>query len=139
MNGRGFLDVAKELCRRSTEGHWRTAAGRAYYGLLWEAWTGLERWGLSVPRHQSVHYLVRTQLIYAADADLHEVGKMLDRLADLRNKADYWRTGTNRFASSQWANAATKDAEAGMDRLTQVEGDPTRLAAAIADIRARWP
>lgn len=139
MTGKAFLDVARDLCRGPTEAHWRTAAGRSNYALLWDAWTAQERWGLPVPRHQSVHHLVRTRFTYAADPDLQEVGKTLDRLLDLRTKADYWRSGTNRFASNVWVDASTRDVQAGMDRLSRVEADAPRLAAAIAFIRARWP
>ena len=37
MDGRAFLEVARELARGDTEAHRRTAAGRTYYALMLEA------------------------------------------------------------------------------------------------------
>ena len=36
MKGREFLTVAQQLLQGGTEGHWRSASGRAYYALLIE-------------------------------------------------------------------------------------------------------
>ena len=36
MDGRALLDVARELAAGSSEAHWRSSVGRAYYALLHE-------------------------------------------------------------------------------------------------------
>ena len=43
MDGRLFVEVADELARGVTEGHWRSAASRAYYGLFLECRSALIR------------------------------------------------------------------------------------------------
>src|SRR5438046_1963965 len=59
MRGRAFMDVARAMSRASTEAQWRTAAGRAYYGLLLEARDALQRWGFSCLRNDPLHAFVR--------------------------------------------------------------------------------
>jgi hypothetical protein len=49
MNGRAWLDVARELAAGSDEAHWRSNVGRSYYALLHEALDLLRRWGFSLP------------------------------------------------------------------------------------------
>ena len=67
MDARAFLDVAERLVQGQTEADWRTAAGRAYYGLMQEMLAALLRWGFGPPRRDRVHTFVRLHFIYAAD------------------------------------------------------------------------
>src|SRR5438552_14087952 len=78
MDGRAFLDIARELNRGGTEAHWRAAAGRAYYALFLEGRTTLERWGFVPGRRDPIHSFVRLRFDYAPDPDLKEVGKALN-------------------------------------------------------------
>ena len=127
MDGRKFLDVARELLSGTTEAHWRSAAGRAYYSVILEAKSALDRWGIILQRRDPIHAAVRLRLTYVQDADLQLVGKALDDLVRLRNKADYDLTSPGPFANSSTAATA----------ITQA--DAARLAVAVADIRARFP
>src|ERR671933_661171 len=102
MNGRDFLDVARELSRGTTEAHWRAAAGRAYYALLLEGWATLEQWGFKVAKQQ-VHALVRLKFTYANNADLRAIGDALDELVRLRNEADYQLKSRKSFSDSKAA------------------------------------
>src|SRR5690242_12440205 len=106
MNGRDFLDIAQGLVGGGSEGHWRTAAGRAYYALLLEGRDTLSRWGFSIAGHQPVHASVRLRFSFAADADCKKIGDALDRLVRLRNEADYQLSGSRSFASNIKATQA---------------------------------
>jgi hypothetical protein len=86
-----------------------------------------------------MHAFVRLRFIYAADSDLNRVGYALDELAQLRNEADYRLALPGSFGNAIEATRAINKAKLNLTRLDQVVGDPQRRAAAVADIRARWP
>ena len=139
MDGRAFLDVALELAQGSTEAHWRAAAGRTYYALMLEGRTALERWGFPIPPRDQIHAFVRLRFTYATDSDLREVGYALERLVTLRNHADYQLSATGPFTDAQRVKKAINTAQVNLSRLDQVGADATRLAAAIAGIKAKGP
>jgi hypothetical protein len=139
MDGRRFLDIARDLVGGATEGHWRTAAGRAYYAAVLEGKASLDRWGIVIPRRDPIHAAVRLRLTYVQDADLQLVGKAVDDLVRLRNHADYNLASPGSFANSTATVAAITAGEEAIAKLDQVEADAARLTAAVADIRARFP
>jgi hypothetical protein len=139
MEGRAFLNVARELVNGPNEEHWRSSAGRSYYALMLQGQAVLERWGFPAPPRNQVHAFVRLRFLYCSDPALHEVGKALDRLGQLRNQADYQLSQAGPFLNSTRAGQALQTAELNVDRLDQVKADPARVAAAIADIQAKWP
>jgi hypothetical protein len=140
MRGRAFLEVAKRLAQGTSEADWRTAAGRAYYALLLEGRSSLQRWGFSPPGRDPMHAFVRLRLIYATDRDLKGIGHHLEQLARLRNHADYQTEAPGRwFGSGVEAVQAVQHAADAIALLDQVEADSTRRAAAIAAIRAGSP
>lgn len=139
MNGRAFLDVAKELVQGTTEAHWRAAAGRAYYALMLEVWDALSRWGFVVPPREPIHTFVRLRCRYAADPDLKRVGDAVDWLGRLRNHADYQPATPGPFQRSLRVKQAIAEAEAGLVRPDQIDGDATRRTASIASIRVNFP
>jgi hypothetical protein len=89
MDGRALLVVSRELAAGSTEAHWRSSVGRAYYALLHEVLVALGRWGFALPPRDKVHTFARLKLIYASDPDLKRIGLTLEALGRLRNAADY--------------------------------------------------
>jgi uncharacterized protein (UPF0332 family) len=135
MNGRAFLDLARDLAAGGTEAYWRGAVGRAYYALMLEGRDALFRWQFALPPHQSVHAWVRLRFVYAGDADVKEIGYALERLARLRNRADYDLTTQALFANAAGAVLAVQDAEGELARLDALEADSARLAAAVATIQ----
>jgi len=139
MNGRAFLDVAQELLRGRTEAHWRAAAGRAYYALLLESRDTLERWGFTAPPRDQVHTFVRFRFIYAPDNDMQTIGRALEDLARLRNRADYQLNPSRPFANPVAADQAVQQARQALARLDQVDADLQRRAPIIAGIRAQFP
>jgi hypothetical protein len=136
MDGRAFLESARALLALPSEANRRTAAGRAYYALLEEGRVALDRWGFPLPPRENIHSWVRLRFTYAASPDLTQVGKTLDELSQLRNRADYHLTSAGRFSSDGPATQAVRDAQAAIDLLDAIEADPARRAAAIAALPA---
>jgi hypothetical protein len=93
------------------------------------------RWGFPIPPHQNVHAIVRLRFSTAADSDLKEIGKTLDRLVQLRNRASYDLNPLPALASPAEAQKAVKRATDALTLLDRIDRDPVRRAAAIATIR----
>jgi hypothetical protein len=138
MDGRAFLDVARELLRGATPAHWRSSAGRAYYAVMLEGRETLRRWGFTIPSGDRVHSFVRLRFTYASDAALRGVGWDMDFMVQWRGKADYDLT-TNMFDTDVMAQDAVNRAATGIPVLDAIEADAAHRAAVIADIHARWP
>jgi hypothetical protein len=134
MDGRSFLDLARELAAGSAEPHWRTSVGRSYYALLHEVLDALRRWGFSLPPRGKVHTFARLKLGYATDPDLKRLGLTLEALGRLRNSADYHLSSPGPFLSARVAASAVADAESGIGLLDDLESDPARRSAAVGSI-----
>src|SRR6266852_8977201 len=123
MDGRAFLDVARRLAQEHTEADWRTAAGRAYYALMPECLTVLQRWRFGPSPRDNVHSWVRLRFVYAADPNLKAIGSALERLGKLRNQADYQLGQSGPFASAAAVQQAIVDAGAMITLLDQIDHD----------------
>src|SRR5262245_38709901 len=139
MNGRAFLRVARDIIRGATDAHWRAAAGRAYYALFLEGRDALAGWGFRPGPGENVHPFARLRFVYAADQEVKDIGRARDRLVRLRSKADYDLTALPELTSDAAARQAIRDATDAIARLDVILADAARVAAIIADIRARWP
>src|SRR2546425_630856 len=135
MVGRGFLDLAREVVKGSTEYHWRGAAIHAYYALILECREALLRWGFSMPRRDNVHSWVRLRLTYSTEPDLKQIGFCLDSLVRFRNHASYDLNPGAAFGSSTKAHDLIQDASQALALLDAIEADSARRAAAILTIR----
>jgi hypothetical protein len=134
MDGRALFDVGRELATGSTEAHWRSSVGRAYYGLLHEVLGALGRWGFALPPRDRVHAYVRLKFVYSTDPDLKRIGFTLEALGRLRNTADYQLGTSGPFVSPRIAASALTDADSAVALLDAIEADPARRAGAIQTI-----
>ncbi len=134
MDGRAFLDVARELAAGSSEPHWRSSVGRSYYALLHEVLGTLQRWGFSLPPRDKVHTFARLKLVYATDPDLKRIGLTLEALGRLRNAADYQLSTSGPFLSARIATSALADSEAAILLVDAIEADPARRQAAVGSV-----
>ena len=116
MKGRAFLDVARDAVLGATEGHWRAAVGHAYYALLLECRDLLLHWGFTILSRHNVHAVVRLRLIYATDKDLKDIGRVLEVLGKLRNRATYDLRPSRDFTSSARARSASFASTGGSTR-----------------------
>lgn len=136
MRGREFLDVARTLVRGTGEAYWRSTVIHAYYALFLECRDALARWGIAIPPRQNVHTTVRLRFIYAADADLKQVGFTLDDWCKKRNDASYNLVPLSFFATDARAQKAIAKITASLTLLDAIEADPVRRAAALASFPA---
>jgi hypothetical protein len=131
MDGRAFLDVARELAAGSSEPHWRSSVGRAYYALLHEVLGTLRRWGFSLPPRDKVHTFARLKPVYATDPDLKRIGLTLEALGRLRNAADCHLSTSGPFLSAKITAPALADSEAALLLVDAIEADPVCRQAAV--------
>lgn len=139
MKGREFLKSAQDLLAVGGEHNWRTALGRAYYGLVHEGAEALLRWGFPRPAGEQIHRFVGLRFDATPHADLRVIGTILDRLGRRRNEADYQLSNPGVFASDLVAAQSARDATVAIARLDAIEADSVRLAAAVVALQQAWP
>jgi hypothetical protein len=132
MQGRAFLEVAREVVLGGTEAHWRATVIHAYYALFLECRDALSRWGIAFSPRPNVHSSVRVRFVYASDSSLKRLGSALDRWCRKRNDSSYHLGALLDFTSDRLARDAIKEADAALALLDALESDPARRAAAIA-------
>jgi hypothetical protein len=139
MDGRNFLEVAREVVNGPTEAHWRTAVGRAYYAVMLTLRDAFVRWGLSALPPASVHQGVHRRVFTSMDADMKQIGRWLVRLRDLRGFADYELVGRREFSTGGEAQRSIRKATDALRLFDAIDADGPRRAAITAEIRAIFP
>jgi hypothetical protein len=134
MQGRAFLDLARQLAFGPTEAHWRGAAIHAYYALFLECRDALRAWGRTAPPRQNVHVFVRLQFVFASEPDLKLIADDLEVLLRYRNQASYELGPSLTFSTRRIALGLVDRATVALALLAAILADPSRLAAAIASL-----
>jgi hypothetical protein len=139
MDGREFLQVARDVVTGGTEAHWRTAAGLSYYALMLTLRDAFVHWGLSAPPRASVHQSVYRRVFTSADTDMKQIGRWLARLRDLRSFGDYELTGRPEFATIAEALRCIRLATDALALLDVIQADTPRRDTIVAEIRSVFP
>ncbi len=89
MNWRDFLLLATRLATGTTEADWRTAVSRAYYAAFHVARRLFADLNFTVPRADRAHQYLVFRLSNSGESAVEQVGRDLETLRRLRNRADY--------------------------------------------------
>jgi hypothetical protein len=138
MRGRDFLDTARRLSGGITEGDYRSAISRSYYGLFIECRDALLRWGFVFPSRNS-HREVQQRFTFPRNADLRPIGDVLSYLVSRRNCADYDMISPRHPQTAVASAEAVTKSVSSITLLDALEADPARLKQAIDDIKAAFP
>jgi hypothetical protein len=135
MQGREFLELARELLPGTLPRHWRGIVIHAYYALLLECRDAMTAWGLPSLSRQQVHAQVRLRLTFSSDPDLKQIGLKLEELGRHRNWASYDLRSLPMFTSSATASRDVQVAADALALLDAINADPARRATAVASIQ----
>jgi len=125
MQGRDFLEVAKNLVKSQFEASIRSAVSRAYYAVLNSANELLLTLGFSVERGPGVHGQVRNRLSNCGVENLAGFPGILDELRAQRNDADYNMKSQEFFSQAICALRVAK-AEFAINLLSDCNKEPLR-------------
>jgi len=102
-----FLNTADRLALGSTEGDWRSAVSRAYYGLFHYLREVLLAGGLNLGASGACHFNLYAGLMNCGIVAAARLAPRLDRLREARVKADY---NLNRLVSRSIAQQEVQEA-----------------------------
>src|SRR5438270_12092799 len=123
MNWRDFLLLAARLAAGTSEAEWRTAISRAYYAAFHVARRLLTDLNFVVPRADRAHQYLVFRLSNSGESAVEQVGRDLETLRRLRNRADYDEAPA--FSQPQ-AAAAVRIAEGVVQGLDAARQQPAR-------------
>jgi uncharacterized protein (UPF0332 family) len=123
MNWRDFLSLAARLATGTTEAEWRTTVSRAYYAAFHIARRLLADLKFTVPRADRAHQYLVFRLSNCGESAVEQVGRDLDTLRRLRNRADYDEVPALTQAQ---AAAAVQLAEGIIQLLDTAKREPVR-------------
>ncbi|HEV3003397.1 MAG TPA: hypothetical protein VGX78_03005 [Pirellulales bacterium] len=89
ITGKDYLHLAETWVQGPTEGEWRSAVSRAYYGVFHLARQLLRDLGFVVPRADQTHAYLWLRLSNCGHPQVRLAGSDLNTLRRERNRADY--------------------------------------------------
>jgi len=89
MNWSEFRDTASRLAQGLTEGDWRSAISRSYYAIFHFFRDYLLSNGLDVGQGGQAHFNLYSGLLNCGIAPVGAIASRIDRLRELRVRADY--------------------------------------------------
>ena len=107
--------------------------------MLHEARAALERWGFPLSPQDDIHAFVLSRFGSSPSMDLLRVEDALHRLKPFADGADFALSSVGLFADAGAVSQHLVLARVTIALLDQIDNDPARRAAAIGDLRARWP
>ncbi len=125
MQGRDFLDVAKNLARSQFEASLRSAISRAYYAMLNAAVQFLFQLGFRVAQGPGKHGEVHHRLFNSGVEQALKFSNMLDELRKRRNDADY-NMITTEFQNQASCALWVANAELAIALLADCDKEPLR-------------
>lgn len=135
MDARDFLGYARELAGAYGPARRRTAISRAYYGAYHVAVELLLAVGVVIERGHGGHEAVRLRLRQSGLDPVIQAGAALQRLHDLRVKADYWLRDPHPEAPATVRQALAFGTLV-VENLDRIAADPTLRARMTAALRA---
>ena len=123
MNWRDFLPLAARLAAENSEADWRSAVSRAYYAAFHVARRLFADLKFAVPRADRAHQYLVFRLSNSGEAAVEQVGRDLETLRRLRNRADYDEAPA---LPQPQAAAAVQVAEGIIRALDAARQEPTR-------------
>ena len=120
MTGRDFVATAEHFAKGTTEGEFRSAVSRAYYGAFHEAIALLNSCGVWLPKTEQVHIKLEYCLRGCGDPNASSAGREIELLRAKRKAADYDLTD-KRFLVVQAVDAEIKRAQRILETIEQLQ------------------
>ncbi|HJT76497.1 MAG TPA: HEPN domain-containing protein [Gemmataceae bacterium] len=117
------MPLAARLAAENSEADWRSAVSRAYYAAFHVARRLFADLKFAVPRADRAHQYLVFRLSNSGEAAVEQVGRDLETLRRLRNRADYDEAPA---LPQPQAAAAVQVAEGIIRALDAARQEPTR-------------
>ena len=121
-----FCDVAEELAKNSNEAYIRSSIDRYYYSLFGSSREYLikqkEKYFLK-RGGRDIHQRVKDELVKSENLNENELGEILDKLREQRNKSSYDKKYNSKYFEKN-LNMIKKDIKIAFESLEYLKRNP---------------